>query len=109
MLYHFMHNEELGPKAEMLEYFIFFLIILSSAAYILSTVESYDSVVWEVIEVVVSICFTIEYLMRLSCVKNLHCYVLQPLNFIDLVAVLPWYIEKATDTQGTGLRVLRVI
>jgi len=108
-LYHFMHNESLNLWAERLEFFIFFLIILSSISYILSTVEDFESVIWEVIEVCVSIIFTVEYLARVSSVRNLHWYVIQPLNMIDLIAVLPWYVEKSTGAQGTGLRVLRVV
>jgi len=108
-IYHFMHNESLNRGAELFEYFIFFLIVISSSAYILSTVDSYDTNLWELIEIIVSICFTVEYVARIISVKNLHWYVIQPLNVIDLMAVIPWYIEKSTGAQGTGLRVLRVV
>ena len=71
--------------------------------------------------------FTVEYLGRLLTVhaatteeaglKKAHgsglrttlAYQMQMLNVIDVVAILPWYVEKITGSGGGGLAVLRVL
>jgi len=70
--------------------------------------------------------FTVEYLGRLLTVhaathleaglrndrgglRNTLAYLLVPLNVVDLVAILPWYVGLLTGSSGGGLAVLRVL
>lgn len=65
---------------------------------------------WEFSELVVTILFTIEYVIRLLVVRNLLLYIIKPMNLVDLFAVLPYYVEMFfPDLPSTSLRVLRVV
>jgi len=58
----------------------------------------------------VTILFTFEYVLRILSVKNLCYYVTRPMNVVDLLAVLPYYVEKVVpQLPSTSLRVLRII
>ena len=63
-----------------------------------------------VIEWIVSILFTIEYLVRISVARNKVRYFFDVMNMIDFLAVIPFWIELIIGNRGTGiLRVIRVI
>jgi len=108
-IYHFMHNQSFISAAEQFECIILFLIVVSTASYICSTVEEWSHPIWEGIEIFVSVTFTVEYVLRLISVKNVCYYLTSPLNFVDLIAIVPWYIEKACGVDGVGLRILRIV
>jgi len=58
----------------------------------------------------VTVLFTIEYLIRIIVVKNRVRYFLKPMNVVDLLAVLPYYVEKVLPLlPSTSLRVLRIV
>jgi len=58
----------------------------------------------------VTVLFTIEYLLRIITVKNRCRYLLKPMNVVDLLAVIPYYVEKVLpQLPSTSLRVLRII
>ena len=66
-----------------------------------------DSQVSKTIELVCIIVFTAEYLLRLlTCTTDPEMtvlrFVLEPLNILDLVAVLPWYIIEIMSTTMEG-------
>jgi len=42
-------------------------------------------------------------------VLNTLLYMLQPLNIIDFVAIVPYYVQKVIGSSGGGLAVLRVL
>jgi len=69
---------------------------------------------WDILEVFFTLIFTFEYILRL-CVSNaLHTqtvrqWVIQPSNICDLLAVMPFYIEKAVGGADGGYRMLRII
>eukprot|EP00656_Telonema_subtile_P052991 TRINITY_DN7539_c0_g1_i2.p1 TRINITY_DN7539_c0_g1~~TRINITY_DN7539_c0_g1_i2.p1 ORF type:complete len:500 (+),score=164.54 TRINITY_DN7539_c0_g1_i2:92-1591(+) len=66
------------------------------------------------IEYVSSIVFTIEYLCKFYAVDEKCAFVRQPINIIDLVAILPFYVELICRSVGVSvdisiLRLLRVV
>merc|ERR1711881_605869 len=86
------------------------LIIISTVQYVAETVPEWeDWPVWVPLEAVVSISFTVEFVLRLATARNAlrfwelpeglggsskdPWYVWDWLNFIDLLAVLPFYFE----------------
>ena len=69
---------------------------------------------WEIVEVVCTVAFTIEYVIRISvCTaygKSLFSFVKNISNILDIIAILPWYIGLVFSSRSTaGLRVLRAI
>lgn len=114
-LYFILHDENYSKVAFRVLSTIFFLIMVSTTFYILETVPSLSRTpnqkyFWEVSELVVTILFTIEYVLRLLVVSNILSYIIKPMNFVDLLAVLPYYVEFFfPDLPSTSLRVLRVV
>jgi len=56
--------------------------------------------------------FTLEYLLRLIASPKKFFFIYQPLNMIDLVAIIPFYITlvlSQTDTNVSSLSILRVL
>jgi len=100
--------------------FIMLLIVLSTLTFCLQTLDSLSRTdaqdyVWFCIEATVIAVFTAEYLIRLLTCPNLRRFLLNLFNTIDLLAVLPFYIElivqaaTAADAGVAGLAVIRVI
>ena len=71
----------------------------------------------ETIEAFCIITFTVEYALRFllcSVAMRRRAFVLQTLNLIDLVAILPWYVERVVMAAGATaelgfLSVLRLV
>ena len=61
--------------------------------------------------------FTVEYVLRLLCCSvamRVSSFIFSPLNMIDLIAILPWYLDFVlgalqVEVSVEGLSVLRVI
>jgi len=114
-LYFILHDENYNKVAFRVLVTIITLITASTVFYILETVPYLSKTTsqkyfWEVSELVVTILFTIEYVLRLLVVSNLCSYIIKPMNLVDLLAVLPYYVEIFfPDLPSTSLRVLRVV
>ena len=56
------------------------------------------------------ITFTLEYLIRLGCAPRVGSFVLSPVNVIDLVAFLPFWVQLMANMEhnATGLATLRM-
>jgi len=114
-LYYLFHDENYSKASLFVLIFILALIILSTIFYILETVPAFSATkkqrdFWETSELIVTLLFTIEYLVRIITVKNRCRYIIKPMNAVDLLAVLPYYVEKVLpELPSTSLRVLRII
>jgi len=69
---------------------------------------------FEVLEIVIAILFSVDYLFGLYVVKHKKKFMMNPLNIIDLVTILPVfiYLLSESETQSTNLafaRLLRVV
>jgi len=113
-----MEDETYSLFSYLITITVMILIFVSTAAYILQTLPAYeDDNIWNQIEWVVSVCFTIEYGIRILMCRDVWSYFIDLMNMIDFLAVIPFWIEWASiqitggSTGGGGslLRVIRVI
>jgi hypothetical protein len=102
-----------SQAAFILALFLLTLILVSCLAFCLQTIGVFyagDQTVWEYTEVVCIIAFTIEYLLRLMAAPHRMTFVKSGLNIIDLVAILPFYLEAMlSGTDVAGLAVFRIV
>eukprot|EP00803_Ostreobium_quekettii_P005278 evm.model.scf_37.4 EVM.evm.TU.scf_37.4 scf_37:23689-31797(+) len=87
-------------------------IFLSSVVMCMATVESFgDHRKLYYIETGCVAIFTLEYLLKLVSTPNLVEFLRGPLNVVDLLAIVPWYLDFvfATFDLGENLPILRVI
>lgn len=78
---------------------IMLVILVSSTTFCLETMEEYrDVTALKWVESVSIVIFTLEYLVKIVTAPNLWRFVRAPLNLIDLIAILPWYIDLFVAT-----------
>lgn len=104
-----------GQDDSFLSRFISWIIVLtilvSSIAFVLESVsELYAQYRHEfyVLEIVVVIIFTLEYLIRFITVRRRLAFMVKPLNIVDILAILPFYMELLLS-GFIDLRILRII
>ena len=93
---------------------LIFAIILSIITVLLDSVSSYNEAYGDylyIAEWIFTILFTIEYLLRMFCVKRPLSYVSSPFGIIDLLSILPTYLSVLLPgTQVLSvIRILRVL
>ena len=84
------------PAGKAFDIALLILIILSVIAVMLestSTVAARYGTVLRTFEWVLTIMFTIEYLLRLYCVGNPAAYARSFFGIVDLLAILPSYLS----------------
>ncbi len=72
------------------------LIIASIGVVMLDSVESYNQRyghLFFILEITFTILFTIEYILRLVCIKKPLLYMISFLGIIDLLAIIPGYLS----------------
>lgn len=95
------------------------LMILIVASVIVVMLESVESInqeykwLFDRLEWLFTICFTIEYILRLYCIYRPAKYALSFFGIVDLVSILPTYIEFLIPHAGAlsvvrAMRILRV-
>jgi hypothetical protein len=97
----FMEDSESSKGAKCMSILIMSTIIISIVAFNLQTLPQLRDVVpgeaWYLLEVVCTIVFTIEYVVRLSvCTEGGITYrkwVAEPGNLCDFLAIVPFYVE----------------
>eukprot|EP01104_Vermistella_antarctica_P001348 TRINITY_DN113_c0_g2_i1.p1 TRINITY_DN113_c0_g2~~TRINITY_DN113_c0_g2_i1.p1 ORF type:complete len:429 (+),score=112.02 TRINITY_DN113_c0_g2_i1:226-1512(+) len=91
---------------------VMFFIFLSTINFVLETLPAFhdDTPLYFYIAEVISIAvFTIEFLVRLASTPDYRKFVKGVLNWIDFLAIVPFYIELLFAGGTGGLAVLRVI
>lgn len=104
----FLHNEELKekiytivfesdtPKGKLFDIVLIGSIILSVLLVILESMHIFPHsayIVLRVLEYLLTLFFTIEYLARIYCLKHPRTYVLSFFGIVDLLATLPVYLS----------------
>lgn len=93
---------------------IFILILASSVVACLDTIEIFkNSETWMrvslYLEAVFVICFTIEFVVKLMAAPDAIKFIMGPLNVLDLLAILPWYLNIIfSHIQSNLVPILRV-
>jgi len=73
---------------------MFFLIVLCVSSYCLETIPSLRGWLgWWIIDACVSIIFSLEYFIRLFATRRKWLFIIQPINLIDMLSFLPFYLE----------------
>lgn len=95
--------------------FINMVILVSTIAFLLETVpyfatETYEST-WITIETVCVMCFSADFIIRCATCPSQKLFWTDWMNWIDFIAVVPWYIEKAFKgaTWLASFRIFRVL
>ncbi len=89
---------------------LLFLIIASIVVVMLDSVKSYHQYghIFDIFEWTFTILFTIEYILRLICIKKPWLYVTSFLGIIDLLAIIPTYLSMFV-VGAQSLLVLRAL
>lgn len=65
---------------------------------------------WGTFETVVVICFSVEFVLRLCCTPRVATFCVSFVNWVDFVAVLPFYAGLVVEAESLGaLSVVRVV
>lgn len=109
-----MRDPTSSPLAMWINNVVMAVIVLSIVVFCVSTLPEYykrDEDVWFGLEAVIVAIFTLEYVVRLVTAPNALRWILEPLSLIDLLAILPFYIELGAgeDSGLSGLAVVRAI
>lgn len=72
------------------------LIVLSTFIVMMESVKVYDAKlhkIFIVLEIFISIVFTVEYLLRIITIRNKREYIFSFFGIIDLLAIVPFYLS----------------
>lgn len=102
------------PMGKLFDVVLIVLIVLSVATVMLDSVDDYNAAfggVFYVLEWVFTIVFTIEYVLRLSCIEQPTRYARSFFGVVDLLAILPTYVSLVLPGSHYLLviRLLRVL
>ena len=96
--------------------FILLLILFSTVTFCLETMpifyehEKKKTSIWYIMEASSIACFTTEFALRAFTCPNFVEFTKNILNYIDFLAIAPFYIELALESvEVPGLSVLRVV
>lgn len=72
------------------------LILISTALLMIETIPIFQLEYYKAFyyaEFFITIIFTIEYILRIICIKDREEYILSPLGIIDFLSIIPFYIS----------------
>ena len=94
------------------DYFIQFLIILSLITFSIETFPDLSEETYRILHLIELICvvlFSIEYLLRIIVARRPFSYIFSFYGIIDLLAVLPFYLNLAFDLRIIrAFRIMRI-
>ena len=102
------------PAGRFFDVALITVILLSVGVVMLDSVQALNDtygVIFNALEWLFTILFTVEYALRLSCVRSPLHYVRSPLGLVDLMALLPTYLSLLIPGSHYLLvvRLLRVL
>lgn len=111
-----MLKQKIHNILEHNEYFNFALVTLIILNVFAITLESIShikdsyGVLFEWFEKITIVLFTVEYVLRVwSCHERKRVFVFRPLSIIDILSILPFYIELFIHASLLDLRFLRIV
>ncbi|KAJ9451529.1 Potassium voltage-gated channel protein Shaker [Diplonema papillatum] len=89
--------------------FLFFLIVLSVTSFIVQSLPQFhdQTGIFFKIEVICVSVFTVEILLKV-CTNDLAKLVRDPMLWIDVAAILPFYLDRASASSNVNLLFLRL-
>lgn len=103
-LWDVVENPYSSPLAKAFGVFSSLLVLFSIVAMALNTVKElqkyslYGRTHMEWVEIITIVFFTLEYLIRLLTTPNIKMFLKSGLNFVDMVAVVPYFIQIMFET-----------
>ena len=110
-----LNDPSYSRLAALISNVVLVAIIVSTSSFVVGTMDAFEGAEWlNHVEVAVVAIFTAEYVSRFAVHYGSRVsFVVQPLNLVDLLAILPFYAELAFGAANTPssdvLRVLRVL
>jgi len=89
----FKSDTKWGKTFDML---LLFLILLSTFIVMMESVQIYDAKlhqIFVILEIIITIIFTVEYILRVITIRNKKDYVFSFFGIIDFLAILPFYMS----------------
>lgn len=118
--YLFLEDPDYSMFSRVFSHFILYTIVASIACFVLETMPQFrGATVFKIVEPVTTIIFTLEYLSRFFVCDAFppKCYghtskwgfIKNPLNILDLLAILPYWLEVAAEELMKNVKPLRVL
>jgi hypothetical protein len=111
-----MDNPQSSRAAQLIAGTVMAMILLSVTSFVVQTLPAYQaapSSAWEAIEFVCVSVFTLELGLRVWACPDRRAFFTIPLNVIDLLAILPFFVELAlaesSENASSVVRVVRLI
>jgi len=112
-------NPQSSSAAFVVALVLLVLTMVSCLAFCLQTISFFyagDQTLWILVEAICIIVFTVEYICRLFSAPDRGSFMREPLSIIDVIAILPFYVEmlmaafsKGSDVAGLGVfRIVRL-
>eukprot|EP00002_Diphylleia_rotans_P038718 TRINITY_DN8850_c0_g1_i1.p1 TRINITY_DN8850_c0_g1~~TRINITY_DN8850_c0_g1_i1.p1 ORF type:complete len:851 (+),score=131.65 TRINITY_DN8850_c0_g1_i1:66-2618(+) len=88
-------------------------ILFSVVVFVVESLPQYysedNTMPWYGFECFVIVVFTLDYTLRVMTAPNKLSYMLNPMNIIDLAAIIPFYLDLILSAGVAGLSVLRTV
>ncbi|XP_004346938.1 voltage-dependent potassium channel protein [Capsaspora owczarzaki ATCC 30864] len=121
-VFQWLSDPNSSKSAYLWSIFMMLLIVLSTFTFCLGTVEAFNLTsaqrdAWFGLETFVIVGFCIDYFARLATAPNRLAFAIQPMNVIDILAILPYFVDLILEAAlGSGqigiitiIRILRLI
>ena len=100
------------PAGKLFDVLILIVILISILLVMLESIESIEAeyaAILDISEWVITILFSFEYILRIITVKKPRAYIFSFYGIIDLLAIFPFYLNRAYDLRSLrAFRVFRV-
>lgn len=83
-------------SGKVFDLLLLFLILLSTFIVMMESVSIFDAklhYLFVVLEIIITLLFTVEYILRIITLRNKKAYILSFFGIIDFLAILPFYLS----------------
>lgn len=110
-IYNIMEGNSELWISKLISWIVITAIVVACAAFVLESIPEYGLKYkgeFALLELIIVILFTIEYTIRFFTVRGKLSFMVHPLNIIDLLAILPFYLGLLLPLQA-DLRIVRIV